>query len=142
MADIYSLSISVHMNGKDSKSIQQRQQNPKTLSGEWEEKMSNIKLLKECSVRKGGHNELPTRPRPKTPPEGQGGEMSKYLEFQLLEQKPKTKVIEVLSKEHESSLGIIKWFSRWRQYAFFPQNETVFNVECLNDIQSYIRGLR
>jgi len=104
--------------------------------------MSNIKLLKECSIRKGGHNELPTRPRPKTPPKGQGGEISKYLEFQLLEQKPKTKVIEVLSKEHESSLGIIRWFNRWRQYAFFPESGTVFNVECLNDIQSYIRELR
>jgi len=104
--------------------------------------MSDIKLLKESSIRKGGHNGLPTRPRPKTPPKGQGRRMSKYLEFQLLEQKPKTKVIEVLSKEHGSSLGIIKWFNRWRQYAFFPENETIFNVECLNDIQSYIRELR
>jgi len=68
--------------------------------------------------------------------------MSKYLEFQLLEQKPKTKVIEVLSKERGSSLGIIKWFGRWRQYAFFPEDGTAFNIECLNDIQSYIKDLR
>jgi len=70
--------------------------------------------------------------------------MSKYLEFRLLEQKPKTQVIGVWSKSHPHfyRLGIIKWYSRWRQYAFFPDNGTIFNKECLNDIQSYIRGLR
>lgn len=103
--------------------------------------MNNIVLLEEGSIRKGGHNELPTRPRPKTPPKGQGGEMSKYLEFRLLEQKPKTEVIQVLSKQDGSSLGIVKWFGRWRQYAFFPEDGTVFNTDCLNDIQSYIKGL-
>ena len=68
--------------------------------------------------------------------------MSKYLEFQLLEQKPKTNVIGVYAKRSGDRLGLIKWFGRWRQYAFFPKYETVFNVECLNDIQSYIKGLR
>jgi len=131
----------VHTNGKDSKSLQQHQQNPKTSSGGWEEKMDNIKLLKEGSIRKGGHNELPTRPKPNAPPKGQGGEMSKYLEFRLLKQKPKTKVIGVLSKLHGSRLGTIKWFGRWRQYTFSPESGTVFNVECLNDILLYIKGL-
>ena len=73
--------------------------------------------------------------------------MSKYIEFKLLEQKPKTKIIEIISKPRAGSivrfrLGIIKWYPRWRQYAFFPEVGTLFNVGCLNDIQSYIRGLR
>jgi hypothetical protein len=68
--------------------------------------------------------------------------MSKYLEFKLLEQKPKTKVIEVISKLHGDRLGIVKWFGRWRQYAFFPETGTLFNKECLHDIEEYIRGLR
>ena len=68
--------------------------------------------------------------------------MSKYLRFQLIEQKPKTKVIAVQSKTHPIRLGIIKWWSSWRQYAFFPETGTIFNVEYLNDIQSYIKGLR
>jgi len=69
--------------------------------------------------------------------------MSKYLEFKELESKPKTKVIGIWSKNQFGfRLGIIKWYSRWRQYAFFPENGTLFNTECLNDIQSYIRGLR
>ena len=68
--------------------------------------------------------------------------MSKYLEFSLIEKKPKTKVIGVWSKKHSDRLGIIKWFGRWRQYAFFPETGTVFNTECLNDIVSHIKGLR
>lgn len=69
--------------------------------------------------------------------------MSKYLEFHsLIKEKPKTKVIGIWSKKNGDGLGIIKWFGRWRQYAFFPENGTIFNVECLNDIQTYIKGLR
>jgi len=68
--------------------------------------------------------------------------MSKYLEFNIIGKKPKTKVIEVTSKLHADRLGIIKWYGPWRQYAFFPGNGTVFNVEYLNDIQSYIKELR
>lgn len=67
--------------------------------------------------------------------------MSKYLEFHLLEEKPKTKVVGVYSKRNDDVLGEIKWFGRWRQYAFFPEPGTIFNVECLNDIQNYIKGM-
>ncbi len=38
-------------------------------------------------------------------------------------------------------LGFIKWFSRWRCYAFFPENETIFNSECLKDIKEFIDNL-
>ena len=68
--------------------------------------------------------------------------MSKYLEFSLIERKPKTKVIGVWSKKSADRLGIIKWFSGWRQYAFFPEKGTIFNVECLNDIVSHIEELQ
>ncbi len=68
--------------------------------------------------------------------------MSKYLEFSIIGLKPKTKVIAVESKHSGTMLGEIKWFARWRQYAFFPGRETVFNVECLNDIITHIKGLR
>lgn len=100
-----------------------------------------VKLLTECSIRKGGHNILPTRPRPKTPPPGQGGKESEYLEFSLIEQKPKTKIIGVWSKKSSDRLGLIKWYGPWRQYAFFPENNTLFNTGCLNDIQIYIKAM-
>ena len=71
-----------------------------------------------------------------------GNKMSKYLEFSLIEQKPKTKVIGVWSKKSADRFGLIKWFPGWRQYAFFPENGTIFNVECLNDIVSHIKELQ
>jgi len=64
--------------------------------------------------------------------------MSKYIEFKLIEHKPKTNVWEVNSKNHNICLGIIKWFGRWRQYAFFPESETVFNKDCLEDIRNFL----
>ena len=68
--------------------------------------------------------------------------ISKYLEFNMLEKKPKTEVYEIVSKRNKERLGIIKWFPRWRQYAFFPESGTIFNVECILDIVSFTRGLR
>ena len=100
-----------------------------------------IKLLEECSIRKGGHNLIPTRPRPKIPPPGQGGKMSEYLEFSIIGQKPKTKIVGVWSKRSGDRLGLIKWYPGWRQYAFFPENYTVFNIGCLNEIQDRMKRM-
>jgi len=35
--------------------------------------------------------------------------MSKYIEFNFIEQKPKTKIYSVDSKSQGESLGLIKW---------------------------------
>lgn len=34
-------------------------------------------------------------------------------------------------------LGMIQWFGRWHQYAFFPNGNTVFEKTCLRDIASF-----
>ena len=68
--------------------------------------------------------------------------MSKYLRFKLIEQKPKTKIVAVQSKIHPIRLGIIKWWNSWRCYVFLPDSGTLYNAECLDDIQSYIKELR
>jgi len=66
---------------------------------------------------------------------------SKYLKFYLAVQGQKTQKWHVYSKNHDSFLGYIKWFGRWRQYAFFPAAETVWNPECLGDICDFIKNL-
>jgi len=38
-------------------------------------------------------------------------------------------------------LGEIKWFGRWKQYSFFPESDTVWNRECLDDINRFISQL-
>jgi len=67
--------------------------------------------------------------------------MSKYLEFTVIEHKPKTVRVAVESKKTGHRLGIIMWYGPWRQYAFFPNIDTTFNSECLNDISEYIKEL-
>ena len=52
----------------------------------------------------------------------------------------KTRTVEVWSV-HGAILGTIKWFGRWRQYAFFPADGTIFNPECLRDICGEIERL-
>lgn len=63
---------------------------------------------------------------------------TKYLVFKIVEEKPKTYVYGVYSKTQGSLLGVIKWFSHWRQYCFFPETNTVFNCVCLFDIIKFI----
>ncbi len=67
---------------------------------------------------------------------------NKYLEFQ--EWKPahrKTLVVAVRSAEELDVLGRIKWYGAWRQYAFFPEPETIWNPGCLETVNAYIAAL-
>jgi hypothetical protein len=50
----------------------------------------------------------------------------------------KTYVWIVIAKEGNLVLGCVKWFGRWRGYAFFPENNTVFEPTCLMDITEFI----
>lgn len=68
--------------------------------------------------------------------------MSKYLIFQqCFNFKGKTKRFEVISKKHGYSLGRIQWYNHWRQYCFSSTFSTVWNKECLKDIQDFLQEL-
>jgi hypothetical protein len=50
----------------------------------------------------------------------------------------KTKIWLVVSKYDISDfLGEIRWFGRWRCYAFYPMPTTVFEKTCLRDIANF-----
>jgi len=34
-------------------------------------------------------------------------------------------------------LGAVKWFGQWRRYAFYPDEATVFEQDCLRDIAAF-----
>ena len=53
----------------------------------------------------------------------------------------KTHTISVESEFKEETLGTIKWHGAWRQYAFFPEEGTVWSPECLEAVASYIEAL-
>jgi hypothetical protein len=70
--------------------------------------------------------------------------MSSYLIFGLdpvASAGRKTEVWRVYATRGSALLGTIKWFGRWRQYAFFPEPDTIFNPECLDAINEQIRVL-
>lgn len=67
---------------------------------------------------------------------------TKYMTFRLVEQKPKTGVYHVLNNSSGFLLGIIRWYGPWRQYCFFPEAQTLFNVGCMQDIIDFIGELR
>jgi hypothetical protein len=66
---------------------------------------------------------------------------TKYLCFINKEVKLKTKIIGIMNKNHGEEIGLIKWFSKWRQYCFFPTNDTVWNTTCIEDIYDVISDL-
>lgn len=61
-----------------------------------------------------------------------------YLEFRLVKEGAKTSAWDVVSKRHGSVLGTISWWGAWRQYTFFPYEETVFNPDCMREISGFI----
>lgn len=65
---------------------------------------------------------------------------SKWLRFQE-EEIPvdrKTKIIRIYNTESGHLLGEIRWFSTFRSYSFYPENDMVFEPTCMNDISDYI----
>ena len=66
---------------------------------------------------------------------------TQYLKFFVGEGQGKTKTIYILNIHHDELIGRIKWFSRWRQYCFYPHNDTIWNAVCLNDVNAVIKQL-
>lgn len=68
---------------------------------------------------------------------------SPYLHFALepVDGGRKTEVWFVYATRDDARLGTIRWFGRWRQYAFFPSGGTTFNPDCLVAIADFCRVL-
>lgn len=67
-----------------------------------------------------------------------GFDLYKWIQFQCIRSTGKTDVWQIAAKDKGPTLlGEIKWFGRWRSYAFFPYNDTVFESQCLSDIAQF-----
>jgi hypothetical protein len=63
---------------------------------------------------------------------------TKWILFERLPQIAKQKTRRWIVKTRAGvSLGEIRWFTAWRQYAFFPADSTVFERGCLRDIATF-----
>ena len=66
---------------------------------------------------------------------------TKYMYFELVEKKPKTNKYRITNKKWGDQLGIIEWYSSWRQYIFEDDYGCVFNHTCLNEIAEFLKEL-
>jgi len=64
-----------------------------------------------------------------------------YIEFVIIERKPKTNVYSV-NKKDGTQLGLIFWHGSWRQYVFNPLPDTIWSHDCIEEIKNYLRYLK
>lgn len=68
--------------------------------------------------------------------------IGKYLCVQKLDKEKNKKTdTYLLYSGSDVDLGLIKWYSRWRQYCFYPEKNTIFNSTCLNDISKFLETI-
>ena len=69
--------------------------------------------------------------------------MSKYeyVHFVHVEDKTKTSVWSCRTNREKSELGLVKWYSAWRAYCYFPTVQAVYSSGCLSDIRDFIGTL-
>ena len=62
-----------------------------------------------------------------------------YINWAGTSKSGKTNVYTVHNLNSGDVLGVVKWFGRWRQYAFFPEPGTLYSMGCCEDIADFIR---
>lgn len=50
----------------------------------------------------------------------------------------KTKIWDVTTIDRAGLLGQVKWYAQWRKYTFFPNNNTLFDFDCLSEIAEFV----
>jgi hypothetical protein len=50
-------------------------------------------------------------------------------------------VVAVVNRTHQEEIGVIRWYPSWRQYCFMPHPNTIWNKNCLNDVNDMITEL-
>ncbi len=65
---------------------------------------------------------------------------SKYLYFQMANKNnPASWIVDVFGDEDGVKLGQIRFYAHWRQYAFYPEDGTVYEKTCLSDITKFVK---
>lgn len=54
----------------------------------------------------------------------------------------KTHVYAIYSKSGDMKIAEIRWYGPWRQYALFPEPDTVWAGSCFDDIVMFMNSLK
>mgnify|MGYP001583585982 FL=1 len=63
-----------------------------------------------------------------------------FVEQQPILARRKTRRWGVYRHDDVTLLGTIRWWARWRRYAFFPSMETLFDAACLQEVAAFLAG--
>lgn len=61
-----------------------------------------------------------------------------YVHFVKIKDKPKTSVWSCRNNSSDDELGVVKWYSPWRAYCYFPTSPAVYSIGCLQDIGRFM----
>lgn len=64
-----------------------------------------------------------------------------YIDFLCRSKSGKTNIYQVMSREGVH-LGDIRWYASWRRYAFFPEINSIYEMDCLRDIAQFLATLK
>ena len=64
-----------------------------------------------------------------------------YVGFEHVEDKTKTSVWSCKNNNSADELGLVKWYSAWRRYCYFPTIQAVYSKGCVVDIVDFIDQL-
>lgn len=65
---------------------------------------------------------------------------TKWLQFLIVDRKPKTLVLHVVNT-NDQFLGKIGWYGAWRQYVYESEDGIIYNNRCLQDIADVLTHL-
>lgn len=65
-----------------------------------------------------------------------------FINFVYMGGTGKTTVWYCFNNKSCVQLGNVRWAAPWRQYVFYPANETLFSAGCLADIITFIGELK
>lgn len=64
--------------------------------------------------------------------------MKEYIEFQLIERKPKTVIYSIRNINHGNEIGRIYWYGSCRQYIFEGGQNTIWSSDCLKKVTEFL----
>ena len=47
----------------------------------------------------------------------------------------------IVNRNANVAIGLVAWNSWWKRYCFYPEEDTVWDVGCLADVQDFINSL-
>lgn len=53
----------------------------------------------------------------------------------------KTDIWGVYNRNEDDYLGVVKWYSPWRKYIFYPEGDTFYDDKCMKEISIFLTDL-